>query len=91
MYLKKIRHKPGSMLTIMLHAAYRHAFATRAAMSGMDLVTLAAVLGHSRIQMVLRYAHPTEEHQSHAMKRFEEFNASMAALEYERASTIALQ
>jgi len=30
--------------------------------AGVDLVTLAAMLGHSRIQMVLRYAHPTEEH-----------------------------
>jgi integrase len=37
----------------------RHTWATRAAMSGIDLVTLAAMLGHSRIQMVLRYAHPT--------------------------------
>jgi hypothetical protein len=36
----------------------RHTWATRAAMSGIDLVTLAAMLGHSRIQMVLRYAHP---------------------------------
>ena len=32
----------------------RHTWATRAAMSGIDLVTLAAMLGHSRIQMVLR-------------------------------------
>ena len=38
----------------------RHTFATRAAEAGIDLVTLAAMLGHSRIQMVLRYAHPTE-------------------------------
>lgn len=37
-------------------------------MAGIDLVTLAAMLGHSRIQMVLRYAHPTEEHQFAAMK-----------------------
>jgi integrase len=47
----------------------RHTWATRAAMSGIDLVTLAAMLGHSRIQMVLRYAHPTQEHQSKAMER----------------------
>jgi integrase len=39
----------------------RHTWATRAAMSGIDLVTLAAMLSHSRIQMVLRYAHPTQE------------------------------
>lgn len=31
----------------------RHTWATRAAMSGIDLVTLAAMVGHSRIQMVL--------------------------------------
>jgi uncharacterized GH25 family protein len=43
-------------------------------MSGIDLVTLAATLGHSRIQMVLRYAHPTEGHQTEAMKKLEEFN-----------------
>src|ERR1700745_1497566 len=53
----------------------RHTWATRAAMAGVDLVTLAAMLGHSRIQMVLRYAHPTEQHQTEAMKRLETFNA----------------
>src|SRR5262249_53491323 len=51
----------------------RHTFATRAVESGMDLVTLAAILGHSRIQMVLRYAHPTEEHQVLAIRKLEEF------------------
>jgi integrase len=51
----------------------RHTWATRGAMAGIDLVTLAAMLGHSRIQMVLRYAHPTEEHQFAAMKKLEAF------------------
>lgn len=51
----------------------RHTWATRAAMAGVDLVTLAAMLGHSRIQMVLRYAHPTEEHQFQAMRKIEGF------------------
>lgn len=51
----------------------RHTWATRAAMAGVDLVTLAAMLGHSRIQMVLRYAHPTEEHQFLAMRKLEAF------------------
>jgi len=33
--------------------------------------TLAAMLGHSRVQMVMRYAHPTEEHQFNTMKKME--------------------
>lgn len=52
----------------------RHTWATRAAMSGIDLVTLAALLGHSKINMVMRYAHPTESHQRLALKRLEQFN-----------------
>ncbi|MDQ3652144.1 MAG: tyrosine-type recombinase/integrase [Acidobacteriota bacterium] len=54
----------------------RHTWATRAAMAGVDLVTLAAMLGHSRIQMVLRYAHPTEEHQFQAMRKLEAYVAA---------------
>jgi integrase len=50
----------------------RHTFATGAAEAGLDLVTLASLLGHSRIQMVMRYAHPTEEHQINAIKKIEE-------------------
>jgi integrase len=57
----------------------RHTWATRAAESGIDLVTLAAMLGHSRIQMVLRYAHPGEEHQAQAMTKFERFVAERLA------------
>ena len=69
----------------------RHTFATRAAMAGIDLVSLAAMLAHSRIQMVLRYAHPTEEHQIGAMKRLEEFNAAKQMAEYERIASAPIQ
>jgi len=61
----------------------RHTWATRAAMSGIDLVTLAAMLGHSRIQMVLRYAHPTQQHQVEAMRRLEQFNAAKQIAEFD--------
>ena len=53
----------------------RHTWATRAAMAGVDLVTLAAMLGHSRVQMVMRYAHPTEERQFQAMQKVQKFVA----------------
>jgi|SRR5215213_5461119 len=49
----------------------RHTWATRAAESGVDLVTLAAMLGHSKINLVLRYAHPTEQHQAAAMQKMQ--------------------
>jgi hypothetical protein len=40
-----------------------------------DLVTLAAMLGHSKINMVMRYAHPTQEHQAQAMDKMERYLA----------------
>lgn len=61
----------------------RHTWATRAAESGIDLVTLAAMMGHSRIQMVMRYAHPTQVHQSAAMHRLSEFNEAKRTKEAE--------
>lgn len=53
----------------------RHTWATRAAMSGVDIVTLAAMLGHSKLAMVTRYCHPTEEHQFEAMRKVQNYVA----------------
>lgn len=53
----------------------RPTFATRATEAGVDLVTLAAMRGLSRVQMVMRYEHPTEEHQFNAMKKMEAYRA----------------
>jgi hypothetical protein len=56
-------------------------------MSGIDLVTLAAMLGHSRIQMVLRYAHATQLHQTQAMAKLERFvNEQRIALAEQNSS-----
>lgn len=45
----------------------RHTAATRLAEQGTDLVTLAAILGHSKVQMVFRYAHPVEASKTEAI------------------------
>ena len=60
----------------------RHTFATRAVQSGVDLVTLAALLGHSKIQMVMRYAHPMAEHQVGAIRKLESYTAARQLEEF---------
>jgi integrase len=56
----------------------RHTFATRAAASDMNLPTLAAILGHSNIQMTMRYVHPAAEEKKRAIHKFERFRAEEA-------------
>lgn len=51
----------------------RHTFATRAAASDMSLPTLAAILGHTNIQMTMRYVHPAAEEKRRAIHKFERF------------------
>jgi hypothetical protein len=45
--------------------------------------TLAALLGHSKLDMVMRYARP-QEHQADAMNRLEMFNAAKEIAEVEK-------
>lgn len=49
----------------------RHTFASRAVESGVDLVTLAAILGHTNLKMLTRYCHPSEESKHSAILRME--------------------
>ena len=51
---------------------FRHTFATRMAQAGVDLATLAAILGHNSIRIVQKYVHPTAEHKRAAMLRYDE-------------------
>jgi len=58
---------------------FRHTWATRCTEAGVDAVTLAAKLGHSKLTMVLRYAHPGQEHQNEATAKLEKYQAPRQA------------
>jgi hypothetical protein len=47
-------------------------------MAGVDLPTLAALLGHTSVQMTMCYVHPAEEHKREATAKFEKFKMSSA-------------
>ena len=56
----------------------RHTYASRAVMAGVDLPTLAALLGHTNVQMTMRYVHPAEEHKREAAAKIEKYKTSSA-------------
>ncbi|MGI8784387.1 MAG: tyrosine-type recombinase/integrase [Acidobacteriota bacterium] len=45
----------------------RHTFATRLVTAGVDLATVSQLLGHSSIEMTMRYAHPSPENKRRAV------------------------
>lgn len=45
----------------------RHTTATLMVTDGIDLVTVKDILGHSKIEMTMRYAHPTPENKRRAV------------------------
>jgi integrase len=53
----------------------RHTYASRAVMAGVDLPTLAALLGHTSIQMTMRYVHPAEQHKKEAAGKIDLYKA----------------
>jgi integrase len=57
----------------------RHTHASRAVMAGVDLPTLSALLGHTSVQMTMRYVHPAEEHKREASAKIEKFKATSAS------------
>lgn len=53
----------------------RHTFASRLVMAGVDLRTVAELMGHKTIQMTMRYAHLAPEHNLAAIERLVSFNS----------------
>jgi integrase len=56
----------------------RHTFASRLVMAGVDLRTVADLMGHKNIQMTMRYAHLAPAHKLAAVERLAEFGARQA-------------
>jgi len=67
----------------------RHTFATRAVAAGVDLPTLSVILGHTKIQMTMRYVHPAEEQKKIAVGKLESFRVAgiVEAIEKGRAAS----
>jgi integrase len=54
----------------------RHTFASRLVMAGVDIRTVAELMGHKTIQMTMRYAHLAPEHNLAAVESLISFNSS---------------
>ena len=52
----------------------RHTFASRLVMAGVDLRTVAELLGHKKIQMTMRYAHLAPQHKMAAVEKLDSFS-----------------
>ena len=57
----------------------RHTFASRLVMAGVDLRTVAELMGHSSIQMTMRYAHLAPQHNRAAVDRLVSLSDSRQA------------
>ncbi|MFC2169417.1 tyrosine-type recombinase/integrase [Acidobacteriota bacterium] len=64
--------KKANIYDLRLHDL-RHTTATKMIEVGVDLVTVSKILGHSTIQMTMRYAHPTPENIKRAVDKLGEF------------------
>ena len=67
---------------------FRHAAATRWAERGMDIATLAKVLGHANLRSVMRYVHISQEHMDRAILRYGEPQAAMPDAEKRREPVV---
>jgi len=47
-------------------------------MAGVDLPKLSSLLGHTSVQMTMRYVHPAEDHKREATAKFEKFKIASA-------------
>jgi integrase len=58
----------------------RHTFASRLVMAGVDIRTVAELMGHKTIQMTMRYSHLAPEHNLAAVETLISFNSSKPSM-----------
>lgn len=58
----------------------RHTFASRQVMARVDLRTVAELLGHRTLQMVIRYSHLAPGHQASAVERLVQIEQKTGAM-----------
>ncbi|MFA6282186.1 MAG: site-specific integrase, partial [Candidatus Omnitrophota bacterium] len=51
----------------------RHTFASHLVMQGVDIATVSQLLGHSSLQMTMRYAHLSPDHRKLAVEKISQF------------------
>jgi integrase len=66
----------------------RLTYASRAVMAGVDLPTLATLLGHTSVRMTMRYVHPAEEHKREATAKFEKSRMASAIVPASRSQGV---
>ena len=69
----------------------RHTFASRLVMAGVDLRTVAELMGHKTIQMTMRYAHLAPAHQLSAVERLVSFRPETSRTEQQTKEAASVQ
>src|SRR3989339_4939 len=59
----------GAKLNDVIMYTTRHTFASQLVMAGVDLVTVKELLGHSKIEMTMKYAHLSQNHKRQAVEQ----------------------
>lgn len=68
----------------------RHTFASRLVMAGVDLRTVAELMGHKKIQMTMRYAHLAPAHTRAAVDKLAAYNAIEQARQSQQPAAILI-
>lgn len=76
--------KEGTPIQFVLYD-FRHTFATLLAQAGVDLATIAALLGHNSLRIVQKYVHPTADHKRKAMETYEQSLAAASEATKEKS------